>query len=327
MNRVFPHGSSGPRRRPGVLAVVGLLLALASPGAAQRAFVLVRGADGETAYGEKFTHQLQAWREALKPAGADCFVIGEKPLPEGTTDAAALQQQLAALPRETADELWLVLMGHGSWDGAEARFNLRGPDVSATDLATWLHPFQRPLVIINTSSASGPFLAKLSGPQRVVVTATRGGNEKNYARFGEELAAALTDPAADFDQDGQLSVLEMTLAAAHRTEAFYKEEGRLATEHALLDDNGDGLGTPAAWFRGLRSTKQGQGEVDGFRAHQRVLLPSASDAALTAEQKAERETLETQLATLRSRKATMAEEAYFQELEGLLLQLAKAQGL
>jgi hypothetical protein len=153
----------------------------------------------------------------------------------------------------------------------------RGPDVSEAELAEWLRPVTRPLALINTSSASAPFLAKLAGRNRVVVTSTRSGNEQNYARFGRFLAAAITDAAADLDRDGQVSLLEAYLAASQRTAEFYAGAMRLATEHALLDDNGDGLGTPADWFEGVRATRQAKegAAVDGPRAHQFHLIRSA----------------------------------------------------
>lgn len=301
---------------------------LATMGSAERVFLFIRGADGEAAYGERFSAQIQAWQEALAGSGARCEVIGGSASETASpNEAVRLRERLAALPKEGPDELWLVFIGHGTWDGVEARFNLRGPDVSASEVAEWLEPFQRPLVVINTSSCSGPFLAKLSKPGRIIVTATRGGNEKNYARFGDELAVALKDPAADADQDGQISVLELAVRATHRTVAFYREAGRLATEHALIDDNGDALGTPLEWFRGLRATKKGKGETDGFLARQRVLVASPGAAALTEAQRQESAKIEEKIAALRERKTELPEEDYFNQLEALLLELATAKGI
>jgi hypothetical protein len=127
--------------------------------------------------------------------------------------------------------------------------------VSDKELADWLRPCNRPLAVIDCASASAPFLNKLSAPGRVVVTATRTGGEVHYARFGDYLSAAIADPAADLDKDGQTSLLEAFLAASHQTAEFYKQAGRLATEHALLEDNGDALGTPADWFQGTRAVR------------------------------------------------------------------------
>src|SRR5437899_457427 len=193
------------------------------------------------------------------------------------------------------------MIGHGSFDGKEARFNLRGPDVTATELALWLRPFRRPLAVIDTSSCSAPFLAKLSGTNRVVVTATRSGHEQNFTRFGQYLAEAIADPQSDLDKDGSVSLLEAFLTASHRTAEFYKTEGRLATEHALLDDNGDGLGTPADWFHGIRPVKrakEGAG-LDGLRAHQFHIFRSEQEKQLPASARARRDDLELAIAKLR----------------------------
>src|SRR4029077_6004302 len=116
-------------------------------------------------------------------------------------------------------------------------------------------PCKRPLAVIDCASASGPFINALSAPGRVIVTATRSGNEVNVTQFGGYFARAIANPAADLDKDGQTSLLEAFLFASRQVEQFYQEAGRLATEHALLDDNGDGLGTPADWFRGVRAVK------------------------------------------------------------------------
>ena len=159
----------------------------------------------------------------------------------------------------------------------------------------------------------------------MVLTATKSGSENNYARFGGYLAEAIASPAADRDKDGQTSVLEAWLAATQRTADFYKDEGRIATEHSLLDDNGDGLGTPADWFRGVRAVKKpsGKGEADGLRAHQIHLLRSAGERGLSPEMRQQRDALEVELAKLREAKATMPEDAYDKALEAVLVRIAE----
>lgn len=285
--------------------------------------LLIRGAAGEPEYAPKFEAQLEAWKQAAGKSGAEVLTIsGESTPPE--TDLAKLEKLLAELPKTGPAPLWIVLMGHGTWDGRLARFNLEGPDLSAMDLAAWLKPVERPLALINTSSSSAPFMAPLAGPGRVIITATKSGNEKNYARFGESLAQTLTDPAADQDQDGQTSLLEWFLAAANRTAEFYLSEGRIQTEHALIDDNGDGKGTPAEWFRGLNATTRSKDNtpLDGARAHLRTLQPDAASQQMTATQLAERDRLETEISALRGKKEELGPEEYYQKLDTLLVQLA-----
>lgn len=329
-----------------------LAVGLLAPGAAciaapatadQPTVILVAGAPGEADFVSDMAQQVGAWAKASEQAKAKHIAIGANVListaaekligvvevssgdTTGESDRDRLKQALEAEPKEGTAELWLVLLGHGTFDGKEAKLNLRGPDVSATELGEWLKPFQRPLALIDTTSSSAPFLARLAGPRRVIVSATRSGYEQNYARFGKYLAEALPDPKSDLDKDGQISLLESFLSASHRTTEFYKTEGRLATEHALLDDNGDGLGTPAEWFRGVIATKRARdgAPLDGLRAHQFHLVRSAAEQQLAPEVRARRDKLEQDVAALRERKAKMNEGKYYQELEKLLLELAR----
>lgn len=307
------------------LFVADGLAGAAEPATAERSTVIiVAGAPGEPEFAPDIALQVDAWAKASARADARQIAIGTES-GDVPTDRERLQAALAAEPKTGAGELWLVLIGHGTFDGKEAKLNLRGPDVSASELAEWLKPFQRPLAIINTTSSSAPFLAKLAAPGRVVVSATRSGNEHNYARFGKFLAEALSDPKSDIDKDGQISLLESFLSASHRTLEFYKTEGRLATEHALIDDNGDGLGTPADWFRGVLATKKARDGAppDGPRAHQFHLVRSAAEQQLAPELRARRDQLELELSALREKKPKMNEEKYYRDLEGLLIELAK----
>ena len=202
------------------------------------------------------------------------------------------------------------------------------PDVemgSSAELADWLNGIARPVAVIDCTSASAPFLKKLSGPpNRVVVVATRSGSENNYARFGDYLSAAIADPAADLDRDGQTSLLEAFVAASRHADEFYKGANRLATEHALIDDNGDGLGTPATWFEGTRVTKASKDgkPADGARAHRWHLVLSDEEQAMTAEARAKRDALEAEVESLRAKKSQLPEAEYYAQLEKLLLRLA-----
>lgn len=287
--------------------------------------LLVLGAAGESEYGSNFVQQAQLWEKACRQAGADLTEVGLS-LSNTPSDHDLLKQQVAAVTSDGLAPLWLVLVGHGTFDGKEARFNLRGPDLSATELAEWLKPVMRPLVVINTTAASAPFLNKLSATNRVIITATRSGSEQNFARFGLYLAQAIADPKSDLDQDGQTSLLEAFLSASAHVAEFYKTEGRIATEHALLDDNGDGKGTPADWFRGVRAIKKPQqGALDGARAQQMHMVLSVDEQALPSETRARRDALELEMFRLREAKHTLAEEEYYRKLEILLLQMARLQ--
>ena len=289
--------------------------------------ILVRGANGSAEYAARFDSQVQAWQKAASRAGVEVLLpnaMATPDLPAGETARGALEKVLTNLSKDGAAPVWLVLIGHGTWDGKEARFNLEGPDLSATELAGWLKPVQRPLVIINTSSSSAPFIPVLAAPNRTIITATRSGNERNYARFGDSLAASLEDAAADYDQDGQTSLMEWFLRAHSRTTEFYLAEGRIQTEHAMIEDNGDGKGTPAAWFRGLRATTKSKDGtlLDGARSQQHSLVPDAASQTMTAVQLAERDRLEAEINALREKKGSLPEDEYYHQLETRFRKLA-----
>lgn len=298
----------------------------AGAGADERPTVIVVvGAAGTPEFGRSFQQWADRWAAAEKRGGADVVTVGRD---EADPDSDK-QRLRTALEHELKSEkhpLWVVLIGHGTHDGKEAKFNLRGPDVSDAELAGWLEHCRRPLAVVNCASASAPFLNRLSGSNRVVVTATRSGSEINFARFGDHLSAAIADPTADLDKDGQTSLLEAFLAASHRVAEFYKQEGRLATEHALLDDNGDGRGTPADWFQGTRATRAAKdgAPADGAAAHRRWhLVRSEAEQAMGAEARAARDELEAEVEALRQKKSAMAEADYYARLEGLMVRLAK----
>jgi len=302
--------------------------------------IVVVGAAGEPEYAAQFAKWARLWEQACTRSNADFIVVGlsgtsdevaetlkaEKAEPSDRTriqDLLSLQSRADATLAVSA--LWLVLIGHGTFDGRTAKFNLQGPDLSAAELAEWLKPVRRPMAVIDTASSSAPFLKELSAPGRIVISATKSGFEQNYARFGQYMAKAIIDPKADLDKDGQTSLLEAFLTASHATAEFYAAAGRLATEHALLDDNGDTLGTPAEWFRGIRPIQKARDDasLDGYHAHQLHLLYSAAEAAMPPELRAKRDQLELQVMALRDAKATLPENEYFSKLEPLLQEIAR----
>jgi hypothetical protein len=293
-------------------------------GAAEKpSVIVVTGAPGTEEYGQDFVKWADQWKAASKKAKATFRQVGKAKKGDPRDD---LRKILAKESRKSPQPLWIVLLGHGTYGGKQAKFNLNGPDFAAGELAEWLKDFERPLVIVNCSSSSAPFLNALRAKGRVVITATRSGVERNYCRLGGFLATAIGDSTADLDKDGQTSLLEAWLIAARRTAAFYEEKGRLATEHSLLDDNGDGKGTQADWFRGLQVTKKSAEEgllPDGLRAHQFHLIPSENERKLTAEQRAERDALELELARHRSRKTNLNDEEYYERLEEILREMSR----
>ncbi len=285
--------------------------------------VLVVGAGGTDDYHQEFDAWAAQWQEVARLSETDLIAIGRQDTAE-TNDRERLEKTIAGVPSLGSTPLWIVMIGHGTFSRGVAKFNLRGPDVSASELAQWLTHFERPVVIVNCASASGPFVNRLSGKNRIVVTATKSGSEQNFARFGGYFARAIASPDSDLDHDDEVSVQEAFLRSAE-VRQFYEKEARIATEHALLDDNGDSKGTPPTMFRGTRpsgKTKDGT-PLDGASASRVTLAPAGTRLPFTDEELEQRASLEKQLDALRARKDELDEQAYDAQLEPLMLRLAK----
>ena len=289
----------------------------------KRVFIAALSPVGDPEYHDDWKATADAVREVGElDKGLTVHLFGAEDGFPGTTR----EELLGALAEVTPeDELWLFLSGHGTWDGRLARFNLQGTDVSDLELAGLLKDRTGPTVVVVATAGSAPFIRSLSGPGRVVVAATKSGDEINYVRFGKFFAQALADTEADLDEDGQTSLLEASLMASIKVAEFYDVEGRLATEHAMLDDNGDRLATRTDWFRGVRAIRapRDKVEADGVRAHQLHLVPSELERQFTLEERARRDVLEQKIFVLRDQKGEMEAARYYGSLEPLLLEIGK----
>lgn len=316
-----------------ISVVVVVCLATSGIGAAQTprsdlTVLLVVGAPGEAEYQERFAEMVTTWQTAAAKGGVDLVTIGvDASDRDRISDRQRLQQWLEQeAQRKDAGEVWLVLIGHGSFDGRTVKFGLTGPDFTDQELAGWLTDWKRPLAVINTASASSPFLSALSGKDRLLISATKSASEIFYTRFGEYFSRAIAGiEGADLDNDEQVSLLEAFLYAAAEVANFYESEGRLATEHALIDDNGDGLGTRPDWFEGVRAVRKARegAEPDGDRALQRVLIPNAAEARMAPELRRQRDSLELELKALRRQRDELSDADYYRRIEALLLKIAK----
>jgi hypothetical protein len=290
---------------------------------------IVVGASGETDFGAMFREWGTNWlksTEGLSPKWiGEGRVNDSQQTEQNLTDKDQLHQWIGSVESvEKSGTYWLVLMGHGTYSGKEAKFNLRGSDVSSTELGSWLKGTKHRWVIAVCASSSGPFLAALAGRDRVVITATKSGSETNFSRFGGFLSQSLQDPSSDLDHDESISVLEAFIAASRKTERHYREQNLLATEHPIIDDNGDGKGTSMEFYRGLRPINRSEkGEVDGQLARHLWINDSVGTKPLVASEKMKVEQLEKQIDALRDKKATMSEDAYYLDLERLLLEIAR----
>lgn len=290
---------------------------------------IVVGASGESDYGAMFHDWGSSWlksSEGLSPVWiGEGRINGLEQTEQRPADRDQLRQWIESVESvEKAGTYWLVLMGHGTYDGKEAKFNLRGADVSSTELGNWLKGSKHRWVIAVCASSSGPFLSALAGRDRVVITATKSGSETNFSRFGGFFAESMRDLTSDLDHDESIAVLEAFIAASRKTERYYQEQKLLATEHPIIDDNGDGKGTSAEFYRGLRPIKRSEkGLVDGELARHIWLTEPNDTKSLTESDRIKVQRIEKQIDALREKKATMPEDAYYIDLEKLLLELAR----
>jgi hypothetical protein len=303
----------------GLLAAVATWLTLAAPVAAQDTHLLViTGVEGDAEHGEQFHKWAAALIEAARSKGgiADANItyladkierdparIRGRSTAENVTRAFA---DLAARARPS-DEVFIVLFGHGSFDGRTAAFNLPGPDLAVPDYARLVEKIHSArLVFVNTASSSGEFAKGLAGPGRAIVTATKTGGERNETRFPAYFVEAFTGEAADRDRNGRISVQEAFEYARTKVQQVFEREGYILSEHATLEDGGTGLaGTLFLESDRARSTE----------------IAKVTDPALRAALE-EKRTLEDQIAGLRLRKPGMPPEQYDQELEKLVTALA-----
>ena len=286
--------------------------------------VIINGASGEEEYAKQFDQWTSDLRDALtKRYGFDVAkikVLTEKPsqATELRSTAEDVRRTFALLKSELqpGNVLFVFLIGHGSWDGKESKFNLVGPDLPASEYATMLTalPTGR-VVVINMSSASGEFSKSLSAKGRIVITATRSGQETNATHFPGFFIDALNAGDADTDQDGHVSVLEAFVYANRLTAEFYTRAGRLATEHALLEDNGDGVGH--------ERIEGGEGLLARATYLDSLSVEEASENIAVAKLLRERSRLEGEIEQLIARKANLAEVEYEATLEKLFIELAK----
>jgi len=302
------------------IASLALLMFAALPARAATYFVTIAGLGGEPDYEQRFTAAARDLDHILKTSGGDTHVYT---LTGANSTRQHIEDTLSQIARQSKsdDDFVLILIGHGTFDGIEYKFNLPGPDVSASELAAWCDriPAKRQLVV-NTTSASGGSIAALDRPGRAVIAATKTGTEKNATVFARYWVEALRDPTSDVNKNDAISAIEAFDYAAAKTAAFYDSQKRLATEHAVFEDTGKHESVRAA------SAETGEGLfLSNFTL---VRLGSAQKAfsdPAKRELLAKKEELEQRIDTLKYQKAAMAPDDYTQQLTAALLELARVQ--
>jgi hypothetical protein len=297
-----------------------ILLCGAANARAATFYLTIAGLGGEPDYEQRFGLWAGEIESVLRSAGGDATIETLKGATATRANVRAAFDKIASAAK-SQDALVVMLIGHGTYDGVDYKINLPGKDLSAADLAALLDrvPASRQLVV-DMTSASGGAVSALRKENRVVITATKTGSERNATVFPRFWVEALRDPAADTDKNETISALEAFHYAERKTAEYYESQKRLATEHPVLEDTGTGAGVrePSADNReGLRAA-----------AFPLVRLGGANSVANSPQKKElfeKKEHLEQQIDLLKYNKATLAPDEYKKQLTALLVELAKTQ--
>ena len=314
------NGTAVKSNRAAQMLVVGCWLVMGMRAWAGTYYVTVAGLGGEPDYDQRFTANAMDLDKTLKSAaGSHVVTLTGK---EATKAKLAEAIEQAARSAKPEDDFVLTLIGHGSFDGAEYKFNLVGPDVTAGELAAMCDkvPTRRQL-IVDTTSASGGAVTALERPGRAVIVATKSGTEKNATVFARYWVEAFEDPTADTDKSESISAMEAFAYADRKTADFYTTQKRLATEHPEFEDTGKG--------DGVRSAAVATGRQGALMTTFTVVRIGAAQAAMNDPAKrdlmAKKEELEQKVDALKYQKAAMEPGEYKKELTAALVELAQVQ--
>jgi hypothetical protein len=307
------------------MAALLLTFTVASHAAAgERYALIVTGASGGEAYAAKYTQ----WRTALTTTLRDTFKYAPERillLAETEEDGAQkatrenVHRVLTDLRKRLAkdDQLLVLLIGHGtSLDGEEAKFNLVGPDLTATEWSELVKPIPGRLVFVNTTGASFPFLRRIASRGRVVLTATDSAAQQFETVFPEHFVKAFDDPAADLDKNGRVSMWEAFTYASSGVRQSFEQKGQLPTERPLLDDTGAGIGREAQ----NPGTDGAVARITYLEPDAALALPADSALATLMKRRAELDSL---LEELKARKESTPPDQYDADLEKLLIEIAR----
>jgi hypothetical protein len=293
--------------------LLALLLLLPCTALADSSALILRGVAGDAEHSEKFTKWADDTRKSLVDKfgfSADRVIL----LADKATAQAEVRKAFATLKSQLKplDTLFVFFIGHGSGEG-DYKFNISGPDLTAADYNMLLGSLSvGRIVIVNGTNSSGAAIESLAGRNRIIVTATRSGQEGNDTVFYQYFVEALQNAAADEDKDQKISVWEAFKYASAGVDRFYKEEGRLMTEHAQISDNGaEKTGAAAKEVPLLARTLT-------FQVDRPVVSSDPRVQALLNEKKE----LEQKIEALRLGKASIPEPEYEKQMEELLVQLA-----
>jgi hypothetical protein len=309
-----------------LIAVVACLLAAFAPAPAAAAdgarfAVIVQGASGEPQYAKMHRAWVDAiaavMKDRLKLDPSHVFVLAEQPndgeLP-GTAASVRTVLDRIAKASKPEDLVFVMLIGHGSGDAATAKFNLVGPDLTAAEWSALLQPIPARIAVVDSTSSSFPFLAGLSGKNRVVITATSTSAQRYHTMFPDAFIQALISTEADADKNGRISLLEAFTHASRLVTLHYEQAGRISTERAMIDDTGDGKGRDAL-------TTGDDGVVAGLTYLDVASVPTVADPAVQ-QMLIRQQALTDQIDELRRRRPSISAEEFDREFEKLIIDLA-----
>jgi hypothetical protein len=305
---------------------VGVVLAAgARPAAAQagaRYALVIQGAAGDEQYGELHRGWLNTlvglMRDRFKYDAAHLTVLADQAQAgEQRSTAENVRAALGAMATAMtpADQLIVVLIGHGGGDGADAKFNLVGADLNVAQWKALLDPIKGRVAVVDTTSASFAYLAGLTAPGRVVITATSTYSQKYHTMFPDYFIKALTTSTADLDKDGRISLLEAFTFASGGVKQYYEQKGTMATETAVIDDDGDGKGRDAA-------ATGPDGAIAAVTYFEAPNVPTSTNPEIQRLLARQRELTE-QMDDLRRRRGFMTQQDFDAQFEKLALELAE----
>lgn len=281
-------------------------------------YVIVAGLGGEPDYDQRFTSAANDLDRIFRSTGPAAHVYMLKGSQATAAQFKGTMTTIAQVAKPD-DDFVLILIGHGSFDGVEYKFNLVGPDVTAAEIAAMCDRIRsHRQLIVDTTSASGGAVQTLERPGRAVIAATKSGTEKNATVFARYWVQALQDPSADSDKSESVTAMEAFHYATQKTAAFYDAEKRLATEHAVFNDSGHG--------EPVREAGDGQGML--LSSFTLLRMGSNRLAANNPAKRAlldKKEALEQQIDLLKYQKAAMDPADYKKQLTDALLELARVE--
>ena len=292
----------GALMRAALIFVLVSTTSLISSAQAELYYLIAAGLGGEPRYAERFEAQAELMAQAARRSSGDDSRVSLLKGDDASRDSLTVELQRLSEVVTLTDQLAVFLIGHGTYDGEQYKFNLPGPDIDGETLSSLLQniPASRQ-VVVNATSASGAVLESWLTEGRTLITATKSAGERNATRFSKYWIAALSSDEADINKNGAITVQEAFDFTASKVADSYENEGLLATEHPALV--GETSSTLNVAFLGER-------------------IATTAEIKILMEQL---NVLDSELEMLRQRREEMDIAVYFDELQNVLLELALVQ--